>query len=385
MKTNFFLKTKFFALGSAALLCVFGNSLSLSAQTQTKPVTLKMGDPAPELKVNWVKGTPVNSFDQNKLYVVEFWATWCGPCKAAMPHLSELAKHYVDKVTFIGVNVWERGFENKPYSDAMPQVKEFVESMGDKMGYNVAMDNDERFMANQWLRAAGQNSIPASFLIKDGKIIWIGHPMRLDGILESVLAGTYDMNAYISYLEKEKAEEASAMAAYNELNNKVAKAVEQKDYKTANEIIDNTLPSLNPKLKADVYLLKFRTLMAYDPDQAITFCENWKKEDQNAVFNLINLVVYNKEVMPDKAYQMALNDCKKLKIDPRMKDDVSQISLDMTIAECYYKLKDKNNAVQAAENAIQTAEKLMSAPGGSQKIDAKSIAQMKKTLERYKM
>lgn len=124
--------------------------------------------------------------------------------------------------------------------------------------------------------------------------------------------------------------------------------------------------------------------MAYDPDQAITFCDDWKKEDQNAVFNLINLVVYNKDVMPDKAYQMALNDCKKLKSDPRMQNDVSQISLDMTIAECYYKLKDKDNAVQAAENAIQTAEKLMSAPGGNQKIDANSIAQMKKSLERYK-
>ena len=65
--------------------------------------------PAPPLKVaEWVKGNKVAAFEPGKTYVVEFWATWCGPCLATIPHLTELAHKYKDKgVQFIGVDVWE--------------------------------------------------------------------------------------------------------------------------------------------------------------------------------------------------------------------------------------------------------------------------------------
>ncbi|MEM1422742.1 MAG: TlpA disulfide reductase family protein, partial [Planctomycetota bacterium] len=76
---------------------------------------LTVGDPAPALTVGqWLKGEPVDAFENGHVYVVEFWATWCGPCIAGMPHLSEVQKEYGDRVTVIGVNIWEREPEKVP-------------------------------------------------------------------------------------------------------------------------------------------------------------------------------------------------------------------------------------------------------------------------------
>src|SRR6476469_6962935 len=89
---------------------------------------LTITDPAPSIIVSkWVKGEPVKEFEKGKIYVVEFWATWCGPCKATIPHLTEMAHKYKD-VTFIGTSVWE-------HSDS--DVEPFVKEMGDKMDYHI--------------------------------------------------------------------------------------------------------------------------------------------------------------------------------------------------------------------------------------------------------
>ena len=97
---------------AAALVAASG---AVAQDTATKPAgqpaakaeakkKLAVGDRAPALTVEkWVKGEPVTGFEKGKTYVVEFWATWCGPCIASMPHLSALQKEYKDKVTIIGV------------------------------------------------------------------------------------------------------------------------------------------------------------------------------------------------------------------------------------------------------------------------------------------
>jgi thiol-disulfide isomerase/thioredoxin len=183
---------------AAALLLPFMPAAWGFAETPAPAAapTLKVGDPAPALQVlGWLKGTPVPELRKGQVYVVEFWATWCGGCVGAMPHLTELAKTYEGKVTFIGVDVWEREHGNSKRTDADVDaiLAAFLKGKGAAMGYAVAQDTRDGAMARRWLDAAGVQGIPAAFLIDaDGRIAMIDHPSRLDAALPQLLAGNRD-------------------------------------------------------------------------------------------------------------------------------------------------------------------------------------------------
>ncbi len=168
-----------------------------AAEAEKPEITLKMGDPAPEFKVTqWFKGEPV-TVDDKGTFIIECWATWCGPCIAAFPHLSEIAKANEGKISVIGVNVWER--------KSMDEVKAFVETQGDKMSYHVAEDGD-KVITDKWLKAAGRNGIPCAFVVDKGKVAWIGHPAALDQkLLDSIIDGSFDLAAFKKAEEQQEA------------------------------------------------------------------------------------------------------------------------------------------------------------------------------------
>ena len=146
----------------------------------------ELGQAAAPLKIKeWIKGKSVDlaSAKGKQVLVVEFWATWCGPCRTSIPHLTEMQKKFKD-VAFIGVS-----------DEDAATVKKFVNKMGDQLDYTVAID-DNRETSKGYMEAFGQNGIPHSFIVDlEGRVIWHGHPMAgLDQALAEVVAGKFDLN-----------------------------------------------------------------------------------------------------------------------------------------------------------------------------------------------
>lgn len=251
-------------IATGALTAYTAPAFAQTEPAQAAPLTI--GSPAPKLPVaEWVKGAPI-ALGDGKVHVVEFWATWCGPCKTSIPHLTELAKKYEGKADFTGVSVWERG------EDIAGKVKGFVTTMGAQMDYHVARDDEKGTIADTWMKAANQNGIPTAFVVdKTGTVVWIGHPMDgLDEAVGKVVAGTYNIKTAAAELrakqEKEAKEESESEAKNAKLTalfSPVLLLANEKKYGEAVAAMDKTLEA-NPQYTKDVSFVKMRLMTMFD-------------------------------------------------------------------------------------------------------------------------
>ena len=129
----------------------------------------KIGEAPPEIKIDqWLSAQPDST---GKPILLEFWATWCPPCRKSIPHLNEIYEKYKDKnIVIIGVS-----------NEEANTVKDFQKTTPLKYANGISKE-----LINKY----GVEGIPHAFLIgKDGKLVWSGHPMSLkdsdiDGVLK---------------------------------------------------------------------------------------------------------------------------------------------------------------------------------------------------------
>lgn len=132
---------------------VAGASVAKAAEVAASPVVAV----APAWKLKDVNGVEVTSAQfKGKVVVVDFWATWCPPCREEIPGYIQLVKKYgKDGLVIVGVSLDQAG---------PSVVKTYAEKTG--VNYPLVMGDDEVVAA-----FGGMEAIPTTFLIdRDGKI-----------------------------------------------------------------------------------------------------------------------------------------------------------------------------------------------------------------------
>ncbi len=173
------LNSSLFALGCSALFVMSAGMPLLAASPEKKEnKTAAPAEALPTLSLEglpevWLQGTPVKEWEKDKVYIFEFWATWCGPCLAAMPHMEQLHQAFKDNplMQIIGVNVMDR--------KTPEALKEFIKNRPTPLNYTMAVDVDGKKTREKWLEPRKVNGIPHAFAVKNGQLIWRGHPAQL--------------------------------------------------------------------------------------------------------------------------------------------------------------------------------------------------------------
>ncbi|HWE96064.1 MAG TPA: TlpA disulfide reductase family protein [Tepidisphaeraceae bacterium] len=133
--------------------------------------TINVGDDA-KLTYQTVDGKTIDMQKMHgKLLLVDFWATWCGPCMAEAPHMVEINKKYGDKgLQFLGISL---------DSDKAKMLQ-----VSQASGFTWPQYFDGLGWGNKLWKQWGTDGIPFTVLVgPDGKVLWTGHPSQIDAAI----------------------------------------------------------------------------------------------------------------------------------------------------------------------------------------------------------
>ena len=171
-KTVLFTALMVMALGLLGVVGCGGdseNSASATANTAAQgqaavPAVFGKGSPAPDFTLKRIDGGELQlSSLRGKAVILDFWDTWCPPCKKALPHLQALSESYSDDLVVVGVAMGREG-EGK--------VRSYTKANG--LTFEMVLFNNDMNLIKNF---GGIQSIPTTFLIDEEGIVrekWVG-------------------------------------------------------------------------------------------------------------------------------------------------------------------------------------------------------------------
>ena len=257
-------------------------------------LALSIGSKAPIPEISdFVRGEKPTFFEPGKVYVIEFWATWCPPCRQSMPHLTKLAEDMKSKgVVIVGVS-----------DEKVETVRTFLEKdeWKQKARYTLATDPD-RSTHRAYMEASGQGGIPTAFIVKEGVVQWIGHPMEMDAPLAKIVDGTWDPKTAKQTFEDSVAEEMKAMGRQNDMT----KAIDSKDWDKAVALIDAEIAASTGEEAMQSRVQKAQILLvAGRSEAAYALCAELIKEDP-ALRNFVATSVLHLPDVADRRVDLAI-------------------------------------------------------------------------------
>lgn len=354
---------------SAVLVWVL---VAASASSLAAP-TLKLGDPPPSLAVaRWIR-PPQRPVPANKIRIVSFFSSWSNPCRESLPVLQTVAQKHRNLVVIEAVSVYEKA-TGPADTSYYKTVEAFVKQMGSKMPYAVGVDGPAGKVAQAWLDASGERGVPTSFVIgRNGKIVWIGHTMMLDTVLDEILAGRFDFKRYAEQRAAQLAEEEKEYQLFKRFNelNRAGR------YKEAVEELDR-IAQKEPDYGRRMVLVRFNLLLKCDEERAYKFGRellNGELKDQSGMLWLMA--------------RMLLDETPGLKSpDYRLAYDLASRSAELTnyqdaniltaLAYANFKLGNVDKAIELQERAIPIGDANPQIPERNKKLMRERLEMFRK-------
>ncbi|MBI5423125.1 MAG: redoxin domain-containing protein [Opitutae bacterium] len=283
--------------------------LAVVSSVSAEEAAFKIGQPAPEFKAGrWVKHGPITRLESGQIYIIEFWATWCSPCRAAMPHLTKLAHEYKGKLTVIGVDLFER----LPGPEADRAVDKVIAQMGKDADYPICRDTADDDLLKNWFNPTKAAGIPTSIVVDAaGKIAWIssGMPFELDRVVKELLAGEFDYAKSAADFAGDPGNQETMLKVME----KYGEAMQAKDWRKAMDVWAE-YPTFAAKMPA----MRFRSLVKFDAKQAFAEAQAAVEKSQRDPSDLLQRttvqaylsVLLETDELPKEMYAYALENLK---------------------------------------------------------------------------
>ena len=340
---------------------------------------LRIGNAAPALHpMAWIKGEPIVRYEPGRIYVVEFWATWCPPCIESVPHLTDLQSKYRDELTVVGVNVLESANGEGDESS----VRAFVTKGHPQMGYTVAMDHPiKQPVFNEWMISAGMCCLPSAFIV-DGKgsIVWMGNTLPsasypFDEALNDTLSGKPDLVRARALQESTRAEAAKVLVLKAALDARM-----QRDFPTEIREVDRVLAQ-HPEYAFEAFPLKLGAMLHLKEQDALAYVQSaaklrdlrarLKAVDDPTYWGLVGRTIVYETGLSKGAYERAVQYLQTATYAPDGKPASSSVSVPRSaytssradriadwaaLAEAQSKLGHREQALEAQKSALSMAD-----------------------------